>query len=87
MAVLADTQAKRDLHVRDLHLARASGTAFHVAELLPLNDYHPPERWGVFYGESLSILQFFLSRGTPHDFVMFLDSAKLSDYNGNQIGF
>jgi hypothetical protein len=81
MAVLADTQAKRDHHARDLQGARARGTTFRVAELLPLKDYPSAERWAAFYGQSLSVVGYLVSRDTPHEFVKFLDAAKLSGYD------
>jgi hypothetical protein len=81
MAVLADTQAKRDLHARDLRGAWARGTTFRVADLLPLKDYPATDRFAVFYGQSLSIVDFLVSRDSPHQFVKFLDMAKLNGYD------
>ena len=81
MAVLADTQAKRDLHARDLRGAWARGTTFRVAELLPLKDYPAAQQWAVFYGQSLSLVDYLASRDTPRQFVKFLDAAKASGYD------
>jgi hypothetical protein len=81
MAVLADTQAKRDRHAQDLRTAWDRGAAFRVTELLPLNDYPPVDRFAVFYGQSLSVVGYLVSRDTPHEFVKFLDAAKLSGYD------
>jgi hypothetical protein len=81
MAVMADTQAKRDLHARDLHTAWVRGTTFRVTELLRLDDYPSGDRWAAFYGQSLSIVGFLASRNTPHEFVEFLDAAKVNGYD------
>jgi hypothetical protein len=81
MAVLADTQAKRALHARDLHGAWARGTTFRVADLLPLKDYPSNDRFAAFYGQSLSIVDYLVSRDSPHQFVKFLDVAKSNGYD------
>ena len=79
MALLADTPAKKQLHLRDLDAAHTP--AFRMTELLPLLDYPTSERWGVFYGQSLSVVEYLVRRGGPHQFVQFLDLAKDKGYD------
>lgn len=81
MAILADTDAKRGLHIRDLQSAFARGAVFRMAELLPLQDYPLPDRWDVFYGQSTAVVQYLVERGTPHQFVEFLQKAASNGYD------
>ena len=52
MAILADTPAKQQRHNNDLQDAVAHRTTFHAAELLLMESYPPPAKFGVFYGQS-----------------------------------
>jgi hypothetical protein len=81
MAMLADTEAKRDLHARDLCDAWAQGTTVRLTDLLPSVDYPSSQQWGAFYGQSLSVVDYLVHRGAPHKFVQFLDAAKTSGYD------
>lgn len=81
MAILADTEAKRALHIRGLQSGWARGAVFPVRELLPLRDYPSPERWDVFYGQSTSLVQYLVGQGTPHQFVEFLQQAAAEGYD------
>ncbi len=81
MAILADTEAKRSLHARDLSIARANGETTALATFLPDCDYPSGDRWGVFYGESMSVVDYLVGRGTPHKFVQFLDAARIEGYD------
>ncbi len=81
MAILADTETKRALHIRDLEAGCLQGATFRIAELLSRQDYPPPERWGVFYGQSTSLVQYLVARGTPHQFVKFVEHAAAVGYD------
>jgi hypothetical protein len=81
MAILADTQAKRDLHLRDLRAAMDEKTVLRLTQILPSTDYPPSENWGVFYGQSVSIVDYLVRQSTPHQFVRFLDAAQTGDYD------
>ena len=69
IAILADPLAKQRLHERDLRVGLKRGTAFSAEELLGLKTYPPAERWGVFYGQSASLVRHLLTRGTTRDLV------------------
>jgi hypothetical protein len=81
MAILADTETKRGLHSRDLRAAFLQNKAFRITELMPLQEYPSAERWGVFYGQSMSVVDYLVRRGSPHRFVQFLDAAKAGGYD------
>lgn len=63
IAILVDPVAKQRLHERDLRLGPKRGTAFSAEELLSLKTYPSAERWGVFYGQSASLVRHLLARG------------------------
>jgi Peptidase MA superfamily len=75
MAILADPREKREQHQRDLRRAVARGTQFRVAELLAFADYPPPDRWGTFYGQSASLVDYLVRQQGHRRFVEFVDLA------------
>jgi hypothetical protein len=81
MAILADSTAKQERHFKDLRLAIAHHTTYHAAELLQIEDYPPPSRFGVFYGESASLTNFLVARKGPAQFVRFLGAARGTSYD------
>ena len=75
MAVLADMPEKQSLHAADLRQGLRSRTTFRVVELLNLAAYPAPARIGVFYGQSGALVSFLVGRGTPAQFVRFIERA------------
>lgn len=80
-AVLADSLDKRSLHRADLESAFTRRATFHAAELLIADGYPPAERWGTFYGQSASLVEFLIERRTPARFVEFLQQADAEGYD------
>ena len=80
LAILADPVAKQDGHLRDLQRALDGRTAFRVVELLSLEDYPPANRWGAFYGQSVSLTRFLVQRGSPEQFVDFVQLSQQAGY-------
>jgi hypothetical protein len=81
MAMLADTEAKQDRHYRDLEEALAQRTTFRAAELLTMEEYPSPGRFGTYYGQSASLTKFLVARKSPEQFVEFLDRARNTGYD------
>ena len=81
MAMLADTEAKQSRHRKDLNGAIAHGTTFNVALLLTMEDYPRSDRWGAFYGQSVSLTEFLVERKTPEQFVNFVERAAENGYD------
>lgn len=81
MAILADTAAKQDRHHRDLVEALAQRTTFHAAELLTMEEYPSPCRFGAFYGQSALLTEFLVARKSPEQFVKFLGRARETGYD------
>lgn len=75
MAVLADMPEKQLLHAADLRQGVQSQTTFRVVDLLSLASYPRPARMGVFYGQSGALVSFLVGRGTPAQFVRFVELA------------
>ncbi|HUY34696.1 MAG TPA: hypothetical protein VMV69_18265 [Pirellulales bacterium] len=80
MAVLADTAEKQLLHLRDLHIARRQGNHLRMVELFTLAG-HPGERQAAFYGQSASVVKFLVARGTPEQFVRFVQASSNEGYD------
>lgn len=81
MAVLADHPEKQAGHLNDLQKGFNNRSTFHTAELISLNSYPHPQRMGVFYGQSGSLVSFLVHRGTPSQFLEFLEVALGKGYD------
>ncbi len=57
-ALLADPAEKQLRHKAEMAGALADRSAFRVVELLTLEDYPAGNRWGAFYGQSLSLVEY-----------------------------
>lgn len=80
MATLADTDAKQLRHFNDLSRAIAKGTTFRAGALLAMDGYPQQDRFGAFYGESVSLTKYLVARGTPQQFVEFIELASSDGY-------
>jgi hypothetical protein len=80
MAILADTDAKQQRHFNDFQQAITSRTTFHVAELLAIENYPSPNRFGTFYGQSASLTKFLVARKSPEQFTAFIERASTDGY-------
>ena len=80
MAVLADPGVKQDAHDRDLRSAHSQRQTFRLVELFALDGYPAAERQAAFYGQSASLVNYLVSRGTPEQFVRFMRSAADDGY-------
>jgi hypothetical protein len=76
VALLYDPTAKRALHERDLHAGRQWGVAVPLRDLLTQDRYPPAERWGVFYGQSGSLVRCLLTQGTPEQLIKFVEVSR-----------
>jgi hypothetical protein len=81
MALLADSAGKRQLHERDLQAGLNQRTAFRAVELLNLDAYPHPSRVPAFYGQSLSLTAFLVSREPPARFVAFIRQSSELGYD------
>jgi len=79
MAILADPEIKQAGHRKDLDDAIKARASFRVVELISMEDYPAAQRWGTFYGQSASLVEYLVSQSTPDRFVQFV---RLSMDNG-----
>ena len=81
MALVADPANKREAHGHDLRALLRSERQFRMAELLRLANYPQDDRIGIFYGQSLSVVEFLLDRGGKQKFVEFIKRSTRNGYD------
>lgn len=80
VAILADPADKRRRHRNDLHAALRRRAEFRLAELITLADYPPAGRWGTFYGQSASFVEFLVDRAGERQFLAFVAASQDRGY-------
>ena len=80
IAILADSPTKQVQHRQDLKRALQSGGEFRLLELVSLGDYPAAERWGTFYGQSASLVQYLVEQRGEQQFVAFVQLALTDGY-------
>ena len=80
IALLVDPADKKQRHRNDLDTALKNGSSFSASALLTLDDYPSRTQFGVFYGQSASLTEFLVSKGTPHEFVNFVAHSQNAGY-------
>ena len=80
MAVLSEPRDRVEGHLA--HLARfyREGRVFSPRDLLRLTDYPAPQDWGVFYAESVSLVDFLARAQGPRTFTRFLRDGLRDGY-------
>jgi hypothetical protein len=80
MALLADLPAKQAGHERDLATGLEENSAYRLVSFLTTSDYPGPNPQ-LFYGESLSLTRYLVSRDSPEKFVAFIEDAASAGYD------
>lgn len=80
MAVLSEAVSKQQLRRRALHHCAARGDVYPVAELLTRDGSLTAERTTAYYSQSAVLVAFLVSRGTPRQFVAFLERSRDAGY-------
>lgn len=75
LAVLTEPDEKMAAHLRNLVEWRSRGRHFTAQQLMTMHNYPPGELWGLFYAESVSLVDFLVQRGGPARFIEFLSAA------------
>lgn len=81
MALLADPLAKQELHLRDFRAAHERNEVCPLTKFLSNTSYPCRENFPVFYGQSLSLVQYLVGRKSPAEFVRFLKHAGQNGYD------
>jgi hypothetical protein len=80
IALLADPAEKRAQHLVDLGNAVKIHSEYRVLELVTLANYPATQRWGTFYGQSMSLVQFLVDQGGTEQFLRFVELAMEQGY-------
>jgi hypothetical protein len=75
MAILADSATKRRRHADDFRQAIRQRQQFRLVELLGMDGYPSPARWGCFYGQSADVVSYLVARKSPAEFVKFIERS------------
>jgi hypothetical protein len=78
IAMLADSADKQQRHARDFEQALANRAEFRLVELLGMAEYPAPGRWGAFYGQSASLVNYLVQQSSEAQFLNFV-AASLDD--------
>ena len=81
MALMADPAAKQELHLKDLRSAYRSNTICPLVQFLSSTSYPCRQNIAVFYGQSLSMVQFLVNRKSAPEFLSFLRLAGQAGYD------
>ncbi len=81
IAILADSSEKQRRHARDFGRALALGSEFRLVELVAMEDYPPPGRWGAFYGQSASLVNFLVEQSGEDQFLEFIAASLEAGYH------
>ena len=82
-ALLADPAEKQLRHKAELAGAVADRSAFRVVELLTLEDYPAGNRWGAFYGQSLSLVEYLTQQRSTDEFIRFVQLSFDKGYDAS----
>jgi len=81
IAILADSAAKRKQHAIRAGRDLSQGAHFALAELLLLDDYPPPSRWGAFYDQSAAFVEFLVAEQGHQRLLEFIEVARRNGYD------
>ena len=80
IAMLAESPEKLQRRLEETRGHWRSGTQLGPRELVGIKNSPPPSKWGVYYGESLLLTGFLLERGSPADFLQFVEKGERQGY-------
>jgi hypothetical protein len=80
MAVLTEPADKIALHLKNLARFQKDGQLFSTRELMQLSDYPQPRRVGVFYAQSVSLVDYLTKKRGAVVFSQFLREALRDGY-------
>jgi hypothetical protein len=82
-ALLADPAEKQLRHKAEMAGALADRSAFRVIELMTLEDYPAGNRWGAFYGQSLSLVEYLTKQRSTDEFIRFVQLSFDKGYDAS----
>jgi tetratricopeptide (TPR) repeat protein len=79
-AVLTEPPEKKQAHLRNLAGMASGGRLFSAKQLMTMGDYPPGPQWGMFYAQSVSLVEFLVERGGPAKFIEFMSRSLQNGY-------
>lgn len=83
MAVLTEPADKIDRHVRNLPRHRQDNQLFPLRQLVNMADYPPPQYVGVFYAQSVSLVDFLSRERGATEFTRFVRDGMRDGYEAS----
>jgi hypothetical protein len=83
MAILAESQAHIDVHYRQLPRWRDDEALFSVRELIEMRDYPHPRSLGIFYAQSVSLVDFLTQQKGAKHFARFVRDGERDGYTAS----
>jgi hypothetical protein len=80
MAILAESQPRIDLHLRQLPRWREEELLFPARELIQMRDYPRPQTIPVFYAQSVSLVDFLFQEKGAKCFTAFVRDGERDGY-------
>ncbi len=80
MAVLTEPIEKKQAHLRNLGDLSQRTRLFTSRQLMTMGDYPSGNQWPMFYAESVSLVEFLVSRSGPTKFVEFMERSLANGY-------
>jgi len=80
IAILSEPAIKKHAHLRNLGRYLRSGRLFSAQQIMSMGSYPPGDMWGLFYAESVSLVDFLVQRRGPQVFIRFMDQALKQGY-------
>jgi hypothetical protein len=80
MAILAEAPKNIDMHLRYLPRMRADDALFRMRALIEMRDYPEPRELGVFYAQSVSLVDFLSRQKGTERFASFVRDGERGGY-------
>jgi hypothetical protein len=80
MAILAEAQPHIDIHLRYLPRWRADDALYSMRTLVEMRDYPEPHALGVFYAQSVSLVDFLTRQKGAERFAAFVRDGECDGY-------
>jgi hypothetical protein len=80
MAILAEAPKNIDMHLSSLPRWRAAAGLFSMRALIEMRDYPEPHELGVFYAQSVSLVEFLTRQKGGERFAAFVRDGERSGY-------
>jgi hypothetical protein len=80
MAILAETKPHIDMHLRFLPRWRADDALYSMRTLIEMRDYPEPHAIGVFYAQSVSLVDFLTRQKGAERFASFVRDGERDGY-------